>query len=111
MTEAVEVADGQPGGRCRADGLLDPYTQLAGGLDVVRQDEEILGEEIILGLEQPVDPLDDDPRLAGARARDDDHWPIGVLDDRPLRIGQRKFMALWGSRWRYGDVRSPSVVS
>ena len=106
MAEAVEVRDRQAGLRCRADGLFDALLELARRLDVVGQDEDLLGEEVLLGLEEPLDALDDDPGLAGARPRDDNDRPIGVLDDAALLLGQREFVALFGRRRCYSDVRS-----
>lgn len=47
VAEAVEVADGQPRAGGRADRLLDPFRELAGGPDVVGQDEDLLGDERI----------------------------------------------------------------
>ena len=47
-----------------------------------------IGRPLALRLEQPAHPLDDDPRLARPRARDDDERPIPVLDDPALLGGQ-----------------------
>ena len=103
MTEAVEVADREACLDRRAERRLQPLTELPGRLDVVGQDQDLLGEERVLragrvrgrawpalGLEQPAHTLDDDPRLAGPRARDDDRRPILELDDAPLLRGQRR---------------------
>ena len=45
MAEAVEVADVEARSRGRADGLLDALAELPRGLDVVGQDEDLLGEQ------------------------------------------------------------------
>ena len=90
MAEAVEVRDAQAGGGRGAHALVDPLAQLARRLDVVGQDEQLLGEEVVLRLEQPADALDDDAGLARARAGDDHDRAIAMLDDGPLRIGERE---------------------
>lgn len=77
--------------------------QLARGLDVVGQDEELLGEQVLLRLEEMTDALDDDARLARPRARDDNGRTLAVLDDGALSIRQRELLAFRGSRQRYGD--------
>ena len=102
MAEAVEVADAQAGGGRGPDALVDPLAQLARRLDVVGQDEELLGQEVLLRLEQPADALDDDAGLAGARAGDDDDRPVAMLDDGPLLIGQREVL---GAQWRPAALR------
>ena len=100
MAEAVEVRDAQAGGGRGAHTLVDPLAQLAGRLDVVGQDEQLLGEEVVLGLQQPADALDDDAGLARSRACDDDDRAVAMLDDGPLGIGQREVLALGRSRRR-----------
>jgi hypothetical protein len=114
MTEAVEAAHRDPRPRRRADRLLDSFAKLPACLHVVREDEDLFGQERpsegvlssgggggegepqaavwrqlgrTLRLEQPPDALDDDPRLARARARDDDQRTIGPLDDASLGVG------------------------
>ena len=105
MAEAVEVGDAQAGGGRGANALVDPLAQLARRLDAVGQDEQLLGEEVLLGFQQPVDALDDDAGLASSRAGDDHDRAMPMLDDRALRVGKRKLGtgALGGSRRRYGD--------
>ena len=67
---------------------LDPLAQFRGGLDVVGQDQELLREEVLCVLEEPPDPLDDDPGLARPGTRDDHDRAIAPLDDSPLLVGQ-----------------------
>ena len=88
LAEAVEVADRHPRRTCDADGRLDPLAQLGGRLHVMSQDEEVLGEQSLAGLEQVPHTLDDDPRLAGPRASDHDGRSIAPLDDAALLHGQ-----------------------
>ena len=77
-----------------ADGGLDALAELPGRLDVVGQDEDLLGEHrgfaALRSAEQPAHALDDDARLAGARAGDDDERPVAPLDDPPLLGRQRR---------------------
>ncbi len=89
MAEAVEVGDGEAGGGRGAHRCFDALAQLAGGLDVVGQDQEVLGEEVFVRGQEVADALDDDPGLARAGAGDDDQRPIAVLDDGALLGGQR----------------------
>ena len=51
------------------DGSLDPLAELTRGLHVVGEDEELLGEEVGLRVEEPLHALDDDAGLARAGAR------------------------------------------
>jgi len=88
MAEAVEVGNGHPGAGRRAHGRVQTILELARGLHVVGQDEQVLREEAFAVLQQPLDPFHDDPRLAGARARDDHHRPIAPLDDAALVGGE-----------------------
>ncbi len=103
MAEAVEVGDGEAGGGGGTHCCLDALAQLAGGLDVVGQDQEVLGEEVLVRGQEVADALDDDSGLAGAGPGDDDQRPIAVLDDRALLRGQRQ--PLNGAAWclRDGD--------
>jgi len=66
--------------------LFDPLLQLARGLDVVRQDQDLLGEEVGLRLEEPADALDDDSRLARSCASDHHERAVAVLDDGSLLV-------------------------
>jgi len=113
MAEAVEVADAQARRPRRADAFLNSFAKLARRLDVVRQDEQLLRNEVSLRLEEPSDALDDGAGLPGPGSGDDDERPIAVLDDRALFIGEREvgFAALGGSRRRYGDDASSSAGS
>ena len=52
LAEAVEVADRHARGGGHADGCFDPCPQLRGRLDVVGQDEDLLRQEVLVGLEQ-----------------------------------------------------------
>ena len=53
-------------------------------------------------LEQVPDALDDDPRLAGAGARDDDDRPVAPLDDRRCSsVSGKSWRSVGG--WSYGD--------
>ena len=62
-------------GRCRLDGRRR----------LRRQEPPVRIERALaLRVEQPPHPLDDDPRLARPRPRNDDERPIPVLDDPPL---------------------------
>ena len=45
VAEAVEVRDGHPRPRRRPDGVVEPSLELLRRLDVVRQDEDLLGDE------------------------------------------------------------------
>jgi hypothetical protein len=105
VAEAVEVADLQPSRNGWPDGLLNPLAQLARGLDVVGQDEELLREEVVLRFQEPADPLDDDAGLSRPSARNDDQRPIAMLDDGSLLGCQRTlgFWALGGRHGRNGD--------
>jgi hypothetical protein len=96
MTEAVEVRDRQAGLCCRANSLFNPLLELARCLHVVGQDEDLLGEEVFLGLEEPPDALDDDAGLARAGTCDDHDRSVGMLDDAPLLIGQREGISFRG---------------
>ncbi len=98
MAEAVEVGDGDPGPRRRAHGRFDPVLKLARGLDVVGEYQDLLGKQAILVGQQPADALDDDPRLAGAGTGDDHGGTVAVLDDALLLRGQRRVLALGGTR-------------
>lgn len=78
MAKAVEVAHGEARSGGQSDRGLDPFAQLLRGLQVVGEDEDLLGEEGVWlvvaapGPEQVGDALDDDPRLARPGARDHD---------------------------------------
>ena len=136
MAEAVEVADAQACPGSRSDRGLDPVAELLGRLDVVRQDQDLLGqqgtgERIIgnpsvgglaqhevaagcrggLGLrfEQPAHALDDDPGLAGASARDHDRRPIAPFDDSLLR--RRQVRSHRGSEVGHRPSRSRATRS
>ena len=91
MAEAVEVRDRHPRPVRDPDDLIEPLLQLPRGLHVVGQDEDVVGHQGVRavaapGLEQVPNPLDDDPRLARPRARDDHGRPVAPLDD-PLLLG------------------------
>ena len=97
LAEAVEVGDGHPGACRDADHLVQASLELLRGLDVVGQDQEVLGEERVqvvrvrggaLGLEQPADALHDDLGLARAGTGDDHDRPVAPLDDPALVGGQ-----------------------
>ena len=108
MAKAMEVRDAQAGGGRGAHALVDSLAQLAGRLDVVGQDEELLWEKVFLGLQQPADAPNDHAGLAGTGARDDDNRTVAMLDDDPLRVSERELRvgALGGGRRRYGDSAS-----
>ena len=71
-----------------ADRRVQPVPQLARGLHVVGQHEDLLGQQVLARRQQMPDALDDDPRLARPGARDDDDRPVAPLDDPPLLGGQ-----------------------
>ena len=115
MAEAVEVRDGHPGARRRAHRLVQSILELARGLHVVGQDQQVLRQQPVAVLEQPLDPLDDDPRLAGPGARDDHHRPIAPLDDPALvgrggNHGGEKQIVFW-ARGSCGSVASSSRIA
>ena len=84
VAEAVEVADGHPRPDRGADRLLDPLLELSRGLDVVGQDQDLLGEQAIRVFEEPLDALDDDARLARPRAGNDHCRSVPPFDDAAL---------------------------
>src|SRR5207244_4600488 len=97
------VGDGDPGGDRGANRGLDSLAELAGGLDVVGQDEDLLGKEVVLGLEEVSDALDDDTRFAGSCAGNNHQRTIAVLDDLALLVREWGSLALAGTGLRYGD--------
>ena len=84
LAEAVEVGDRDPRPDRAADRLVQALLQLARGLHVVGEDEELLRQEVCPVLEEVPDTLDDHARLAGPGARDHDQRPVAVLDDALL---------------------------
>ena len=84
LAEAVEVADRHPRGRRDTDGLLQPLAQFGGCLNVVCQDQQVLGHEALTCLEQPAHTLDDDACLAGTGAGDHYGRPLVPFDDAAL---------------------------
>ena len=88
MAEAVEVRHRDAAANGGADRGVQPVPQLARGLHVVGQDQDLLGQQVLARLEQMPDPLDDDPRLAGPGARDDHDRPVAPLDD-PALVGRQ----------------------
>ena len=70
--------------------FLEPLHQLRRGLDVVGQDEDVLRLERRIRREQVADALDDDRRLAGARAGKHHQRPVAPLDRGSLFFCQLK---------------------
>ncbi len=93
MAEAVEVRHRDAAANGRPDRGVQPIPQLARGLHVVGQEQDLLGQQVLAGLEQVPHPLDDDAGLAGPGPRDDHDRPVAPLDDTALlgvnRRGQR----------------------
>src|SRR5207247_6245533 len=111
------IADVESPGRADADGRLEAVDELLRGLDVVGEDEDLLGHErpgeglvrwsraqwreaqtahLIQGRVAhrrgaPTDSLDDDARLARAGAGKNYQGPVAPLDDAPL--GRRQLPA------------------
>ena len=89
MAEAVEVATRRCGRATPAPTVcVQPLLQLARGLDVVGQDQDLLGQQVLARRQQLPDALDDDPRLARPGAGDDDDRPVAPLDDPALLGGE-----------------------
>ena len=88
VAEAVEVVDPQPAGPLEAERALEALAELGRGPDVVRQDEDVLGCEVWIALEQVADALDDDGRLAGPGAGEDHERPVAPFDRRALLVGE-----------------------
>ena len=78
----VRDADARPGRH--ADGLVQPLLQLVRRLDVVREHEDLLRQEVLAGPQQVGDALHDDACLAGSGARDHDDRPVAPFDDPAL---------------------------
>jgi hypothetical protein len=86
--------------------LLDARLKFPGRLNVVGQDEDLLGKQAFLRLEKPFDTLDNDARLACSRTGYDYRRSIAELDDAALFRRQRKGLGLLACRQRYGDGKA-----
>jgi hypothetical protein len=63
---------------------LEAARKLRRGPNVVGQDEDVLGLEGAILVQQPADPLDDDGRLPGAGTRENHQRPVAPLDGGAL---------------------------
>ncbi len=70
----------------RAVGALDPVAHLGGGLAGVGEHQQAIRRRALP--DQAEEPLDDDPRLAGAWSGQDQAGPRAVIDGSPLRLVQ-----------------------
>ncbi len=86
LAEAVEVRDGHPRADPDAHRVIEACLELLGRLDVVGQDEQVLGQDVVAVLQEKANPLDDHARLAGARPGDDHQRPIAQFDDAALLV-------------------------
>ena len=72
----------------RPIGALEAVAELGRGPDVVCQDQDVLGSEVRVLLEQVADALDDDGRLARPGAGEDHERPLAPFDRGALLGGE-----------------------